>query len=105
MLQQFLLLWKQRNEDRHGRDQVSRREAEYAKVVHAIEFYYERADSVPPEVANVVYRKSLRAMTNDRVCAMKAWLDNWSALILPYLRRPPPPEAVVPGLLVGRPPD
>ncbi len=105
MLQQFLLLWKSRNEDRHGRDQASRREAEHSKVVSAIEYYYARADCVPPEVANVVFRRSLRALTGDMVSVMKAWLENWSALILPFLRRQPPAAPIVPGLLVGRPPD
>jgi len=54
MLQQFSLLWKLRNEDQHGRDPVSCREAEYSKVVSSIEDYCEREDLVPPEVANAV---------------------------------------------------
>jgi len=53
LLQQFLALWRQRNEDRHGRDMLTCREADHSKVLQEIEYYYERADCVPPAVVGI----------------------------------------------------
>jgi len=106
LLQQFLALWRQRNEDRHGREMLMHREADHSRVLHKIEFYYERADRVPPAVAEVVFRRPLQELSEDAIVVMKAWLANWTELVLPYVRRPPPAEGnVLPGLIVGRPPE
>jgi len=76
LLQQFIALWRQRNEDRHGRDMLTQREADHSKVLQVIKFYYEWADCVPPVVAEVVFCRPLHELSEDMIVVLKAWLAN-----------------------------
>jgi hypothetical protein len=59
MLNEWLALWKIRNEDRHGRDKTAQTRAKAAQIRREVELLYEQADQAPPNYTDHIYRHDL----------------------------------------------
>ncbi len=108
VIQQFLLLWRARNEAQHGKDSETRAATDDAKLRRIVEYCYAHADLAPDEVADLAYRRPLHRLLEDTTMTIQAWVQNWHDLLMQYIH----PVAAAhhapispPGLLLGRPPD
>jgi len=86
LLQQFVILWQNRNEAQHGNSTQTRMEATATKYSHEIDFFYQHADLVPPEVGNTIFKNSPEQMANETIDTQHAWLQNWRNILTRYIK-------------------
>jgi len=80
-LQQWLNLWKLRNEDRHGRDDDTRRQAQNNQTIHeATTFYEEHAARVNPNL-QWLFETPLITRTQGNISNLRIWLRTWKPVV------------------------
>ena len=80
-LQQWLNLWKMRNEDRHGRDDDTRRQARDNQTIHeATLFYNEHATRVNPTL-QWLFEIPLTTRTQGNISNLRIWLRTWKPVV------------------------
>lgn len=80
-LQQWLNLWKMRNEDRHGRDDDTRRQARDNQTIHeATLFYNEHATRVNPTL-QWLFEIPLTTRTQGNISTLRIWLRTWKPVV------------------------
>ena len=80
-LQQWLNLWKLRNEDRHGRDDDTRRQAQDNQTIHeATKFYEENATRVIPNL-QWLFETPLTTRTQGNISNLRIWLRTWKPVV------------------------
>jgi len=80
-LQQWLNLWKLRNEDRHGRDEDTRRQAQDNQTIHeATKFYEENATRVNPNL-QWLFETPLITRTQGNISNLRIWLRTWKPVV------------------------
>jgi hypothetical protein len=80
-LQQWLNLWKMRNEDRHGRDDDTRRQAQENQTIReTTKFYEENATRVNPTL-QWLFETPLTAKIKGHISTLKIWLHTWKPVV------------------------
>jgi len=80
LFQQWLSLWKLRNEDRHGRDSTSRAEASRRQAIREIELLYNKYDQVLPSYRWIL-EEPLEEKLNWTTNLMRAWISNFKPIL------------------------
>ena len=80
-LQQWLNLWKMRNEDRHGRDDDTRRQAQENQTIsEATKFYEENATRVNPTL-QWLFEIPLATRIQGNISTLRIWLRTWKPVV------------------------
>ena len=87
VLAQWLLLWTQRNEDRHGKDKEEQSEARLEQLYREVELLYSRADEAPTRVNDTIFRCDLETQLQKKHAELVAWLANWLPVVEAETRR------------------
>lgn len=87
IIEQWFLLWKQRNDDRHGKDLEARIKAQTDQIRREVEQLYERAAEVPEKVINSVFKCDLDTQLRKSHSELIAWLANWIPVVEASLLR------------------
>jgi hypothetical protein len=81
MINEWLALWKLRNEDRHGRDKTAQTKARAAQIRREVELLYEQADQAPPNYTYHIYRHDLKTQLEKTTAELIGWLSNWAPVV------------------------
>jgi type IV secretory pathway VirJ component len=81
MLNEWLALWKLRNEDMHGRDKTAQTRARAAQIRREVELLYEQADQAPPNYTDHIYRHDLDTQLEKATADLIGWLSNWAPVV------------------------
>jgi uncharacterized membrane protein YccC len=81
MLNEWLALWKLRDEDRHGRDKTTQTRARAAHIRREVELLYEQADQAPPNYIDHIYRHDLETQLEKTTAELIGWLSNWAQVV------------------------
>jgi hypothetical protein len=81
ILQEWLKLWKLRNEDRHGRDRASRLQAEERQAIRELEQFYEDNDGVVNQRLQWLFDTPLDERREWRTGQIRIWLNSWKPVI------------------------
>ena len=81
MLNEWLALWKIRNEDRHGRDKTTQTRVRAEQIRREVELLYEQADQAPPNYSNHIYRHDLETQLDKTTAELIGWLSNWAPVV------------------------
>ena len=87
VMKQWLDLWKQRNEDRHGNDKETKNKARLEQIYHEVELLYSRAHEAPPHTINTIYKCDLDTQLQKHPTELVAWLANWLPVVEAELLR------------------
>ena len=83
LLQQWLDLWKLRNEARHGKDKQAQREKKQAQLLREVDLVYQSADEIPMDLLPKVFTMSYKRRLEKSHASTQAWLAN----CMPVLER------------------
>jgi hypothetical protein len=73
----WLNFWKIRNEDRHGRDDDTRRQARDNQTIPAVAYFYdEHATRVTPTL-QWLFEIPLTIWIQGNICTLRIWLSTW----------------------------
>jgi hypothetical protein len=81
MLNEWLGLWKIRNEDRHGKDRVAQTKARAEQIRREVELLYEQADQAPPANIDHIYKNNLETQLEKTTAELIGWLSNWGPVV------------------------
>ena len=76
----WLKMWKERNNDRHGCDAKTRKEAQKKQAIHEIRLLYELQDSVLPQHRHI-FNTPLETLIKKPFSQMQSWLTLWRPII------------------------
>ena len=79
-LDQWLDMWKERNNDRHGHDHQSREAAAKRQAITEMEMLYQHKDSVPPHL-HWIFKTPLDQMKQKRTHVLRAWISNFGSVL------------------------
>ena len=80
-LREWLKLWKLRNEDRHGRDQATERQAQERQTIREVtQFYENHADKVKPEL-QWLFRTPLQEKIQGNISNLRIWISTWLPIV------------------------
>ena len=80
-LMEWLKLWKLRNEDRHGRDIESRRQAETRQTVQELEQFYASHDGKVTTRLQWLFRKPMEDRQEQNIGVLIQWLNTWKPIV------------------------
>jgi len=81
-LQEWLKLWKLRNEDRHGRDKATRMQAEERQAVRELEQFFEANDGiVVPRLQWLFDNYPINECRGWRTGKIRIWLNTWKPVV------------------------
>ena len=83
LLQQWWNLWEDRNKVRHGKDKEQQWQKKQEQLQREVELLYEKADELPANLLDHIFRRPLEEQMAKSPGDIKAWLANW----LPASRR------------------
>ena len=76
-------MWKMRNEDKHGREAITRASAKTEQVRREVEMMYEMADSAPNDTStDHIFKDDLITQLKKTTSELIAYVANW----LPFLK-------------------
>jgi hypothetical protein len=75
----WLKLWKLRNEDRHGRDRKTQREAERKQAIRELEQMYEEHDNITQEAW--IVQTPLEVQKEKSTYTIRALISNYSPVL------------------------
>jgi hypothetical protein len=79
--QQWLKLWKLRNEDRHGRDQATQRQAQEMQTIREVTLFYENhADKVGPDL-QWLFQTPLQEKLQGNISNLRIWISTWLPIV------------------------
>jgi hypothetical protein len=87
VLGQWLKLWKQQNEDHHGKDKAAQTKARMEQLHREVELLYEKADEAPPEALEDIFKCDLETQLLKSYAELVAWLANWIPVVDAKLRK------------------
>jgi hypothetical protein len=80
-LQQWLNLWKQRNEDRHGQDEETERQAQERQTIREVTMFYENhADRVGPDL-HWLFQTPLQEKLQGNISNLRIWISTWLPIV------------------------
>jgi hypothetical protein len=83
MLNEWLALWKLRNEDMHVRDKTAQIRARTVQIRREVELLYEQADQGPEPnyIDHTIYRHDLETQLEKTTAELIGWLSNWAPVV------------------------
>jgi hypothetical protein len=81
MLQEWLKLWKLRNEDRHGRDINTRRQAEERQALRELQQFYAANDGRVVTRLQWLFNTPLENIMEWTVGNIRIWLNAWKLIV------------------------
>jgi hypothetical protein len=81
ILGEWLKLWKLRNEDRHGRDYNTRRQAEERQVLRELTQFYTANDGKVVARLQWLFATPLNERSEDPVGNIRIWLNAWTPVV------------------------
>ena len=81
LLQQWWNLWEDRNHARHGRDKEQQWQKKQEQLQREVELLYEKADELPPDLLDHIFRRPLEEQMAKSPGDIKAWLANWLPVV------------------------
>ena len=79
--QEWLKLWKIRNEDRHGRDATTERQAIERQTIREVTMFYEtHADRVGPDL-QWLFRTPLQEKIQGNISNLRIWISTWLPIV------------------------
>ena len=81
LLEGWMALWKQRNEDRHGKDRATRVQIEKAQAIRELQQLYELKDGVP-ERHRWLFDTPLLARMNMKTHQIRAYINTWKPILI-----------------------
>lgn len=80
-LQQWLKLWKLRNEDRHGRDEATERQAQERQIIREVQMFYENhANRVGPNL-QWLFQTPLQEKIQGNITNLRIWISTWLPVV------------------------
>jgi ribosomal protein L17 len=81
MFNEWLGLWKLRNQDIHGQDKVAQTKARAEQVRREVELLYEQADQEPPANMDHIDKNNLEIQLEKTSAELIGWLSNWGPVV------------------------
>ena len=81
LLEGWLALWKQRNEDRHGKDRATRVQIEKAQAIRELQQLYDLKDGVPAR-HKWLFDTPLLARMNMTTHQIRAYINTWKPILI-----------------------
>ena len=79
-------LWKMRNEDRHGKDEVSSAQAQREQALRELRLLYERRNEVP-EQDHDLFETTLDQHATQTTHHIRQWINTYQPIILASIDR------------------
>jgi hypothetical protein len=80
-LQQWLNLWKMRNEDRHGRDGDTRRQAQDNQTIRETTKFYEEYSTRVNPTLQWLFEIPLTKRIQGNISTLRIWLRTWKPVV------------------------
>ena len=74
-------MWKLRNEDRHGRDVESRRQAKTKQTIQELEQFYEKHNGKVPARLHWIFSEPLEHRREQNIGIILQWLNTWKPIV------------------------
>ena len=87
LLDQWYRLWKQRNEDKHGKEWKERLAAKYDQIRRKVTLLYENAANAPEHLMDSIYTCDLETQLEKTPSELVAWLANWMPVYEDHIRQ------------------
>ena len=81
LLQQWWNLWEDRNHVRHGKDKEQQWKKKQEQLQREVELLYEKADELPADLLDHIFRRPLEEQMAKSPGDIKAWLANWLPVV------------------------
>ena len=81
ILLEWLQLWKLRNEDRHGRDMESRRQADTRQTIRELEQFYAAHDGKVIARLQWLFTETLEVRREQNIGIIIQWLNTWKPIV------------------------
>ena len=78
---EWLKLWKLRNEDRHGRDIESRRQAETRQTIRELELFYAAHKDTVTAQLKWLFEEPLQDRRERNIGIIIQWLNTWKPIV------------------------
>ena len=78
---EWLKLWKLRNEDRHGRDVESRRQAETRQTVRELEQFYDAHKDTVTVRLQWLFEEPIEVRREKNIGIIIQWLNTWKPIV------------------------
>jgi hypothetical protein len=79
--QQWLNLWKIRNEDRHGGDEATKRQAQDRQTIREIIQFYEHHTTRVDPTHQWLFDKTIQESIQGNISSQRIWLNTWKPII------------------------
>jgi hypothetical protein len=79
--QQWLDLWKIRNEDRHGRDEATKRQAKDRQTIREIIQFYKHHDTRVDPTHQWHFNIPIQERMQGNISSQRIWLNTWKPVI------------------------
>ena len=86
---QWWLLWESRNQDKHGRDLVSKHQATARQVDRELQIFYDEYEDQAPQHLRWIFDTPIEVRRQWPTTAMQQWLSTWGPILYDALN----PEA------------
>ena len=80
ILEEWLKIWKIRNDDRHGKDKQTKAQAERTQAIRELELAYEYKDHILPH-HNWILETPFEQRKNLRTHSLRVWLSNYVPIL------------------------
>ena len=78
---EWIKMWKLRNEDRHGRDHITRLQAEERQVIRELDQFYAANDGKVVQRLQWLFDKPLATRRELRTGIIRMWLNTWKPIV------------------------